>query len=221
MRLHRTIKREAERLARKGSRRYERQGCARCGEYTTIGAVVVLEGGVPVCELCRSDADQVVGTVINTADHSAGVLADTAWYRANPDAEWRLRRPFPGELLELARREKYVATALGLGEPRETVAVEQPPTHVFVLRLTQTDYLRRPCAPPSDPPPRIWVNAMRAALGVAAHFRGLRLEKLDADAVFRAKNAAAILASPAADVIMDEARAQGAAMAESRQATRQ
>lgn len=210
--------RTSRRRIQKAARHYQEHGCGRCARKLSFGAALVLEDGKAVCETCVAPSDRSIGEFLITSATSAALLSDTAWARSNPEAQWRLREPFHGELLEIRRREDYLSAVLG----RPAVQAEEEPTHVLVV-VRGDKIMRRACTPPPVPElTGLWAARMSENLLACAEESIAEQERLMPEVKQHAAYAGATLALPSiAETFLGQAKAQGAAMRESQGKTRQ
>ena len=225
MSANRSHRRRQDRILRQGGRRYDRDGCSRCGGSGAISAAYVLADAKPVCGDCVTDADRarVVGTIVDLALASDGMEDDRRWFLAHPGVEWRLRKPFHMEKQELLARDHYLNLSLG-GGPRRTGGYDEATaTTVLTVQAEPGQRARVLCTPPDDEAEVLaWLE--QVALPVTRqriansmpHVRSLTPEHR-----FRADNALVFTHVPGGERLFAEAAEQGRAMAEARRSTRQ
>ncbi len=98
--LNRAHRRRADSKISGVQRRFERQGCARCGVKPYHGIVAVTEAAGAVCGACLRSLDQIIAS-IGILTNDTPMESDRLFFLENPGVGHRVRRLWPGELEEL------------------------------------------------------------------------------------------------------------------------
>lgn len=101
------------RLRQTLSDRFNKHGCSRCGAQPYHGAVFIIGGTAVVCSGCCQPTDAVSG-FIALIEEGPPARDDRAWFKANPDAPYRVRPIMYGEAEEIAAREAMLSRLNGL-----------------------------------------------------------------------------------------------------------
>ena len=96
--------------------RLERHGCSRCSAKPDHGVAYLLMTREVVCSSCIRSHDEQ-RAVIAIHKQPPGKADDKAFFEAHPDATFRIRAPYPGEIEELHARNLALASMMG-GTPQ-------------------------------------------------------------------------------------------------------
>ncbi len=201
------------------SDRFDKHGCSRCGSKPYHGCAYLLMPREVACQSCLRLNDQPKA-VIAIHKQPPGKADDKAFFEAHPGAIFRIRAPFPGEIEELHARNFALAAMMGgtfqRGDGDTIVTVQKRPgvRSRFVMSLAGL--------PPEDREKHVaqFACGQRAALGYSTTL----FEKMPAKEraiIDHASTALSMDRLLCNGRLLEGLEAQGAAMNEARDATKQ
>lgn len=216
--------RNQRRRLEKVGKRYDEHGCSRCGSKMSIGTVNIVNETTPVCGDCLKPGDNVTSQMLEMAETSDGQADDRAWFKANPDAIWRLRAPKPAELWQIYCGGLYMKISMGLDGHIKAFADHAQNTHILTVKVAEGRRARIACTPPtgSDDEVREWVTEEMLPRALPQLEVDLPVyEAMTPQARFDVTNAGAYLSSAVGPSMAMKAAKKGIAMREARSATKQ
>jgi hypothetical protein len=212
-------RRAVQRAMKRAADRLDRDGCSRCGARPYHGVAYLLTSREVVCQHCARNQDKPTA-VMGIQKEPPGKADDKAFFAANPDAPFRIRNPFPGEVTELNARNFALAAMMGwspqicCGDTIVTVQEGSGPMARVLMSLAGV--------PPEDREGYVaqFVSDYRAELKQAADF----YEEMPPRERWLVENASTTLAMDRLlynGRLLEGMRKQGAAMCEGRNATKQ